>query len=84
MGIHRHGCGKGVPCRGGFTTDLSECVEGMYAKSKGRDDPMRTTWALGYDYRLPRRANVYAACLHDRASGCSTGSSAGVGLRTSF
>ncbi|WP_414447341.1 porin [Burkholderia sp. 22PA0099] len=56
----------------------------MYTRSKGRGDPIRKTWTVGYDYPLSRRTDVYVAYLNDAATGLSNGYNAGVGMRTRF
>lgn len=56
----------------------------MYMKGVGRGDPIRRTWALGYDYRLSRRTDVYIAYLNDHATSAGAGETAGVGIRTAF
>lgn len=60
-----------------------------YARSKSSSNAngggiRRTTWALGYDYPLSKRTNVYAAYMNDKVSGESTGDTAGVGIRMKF
>lgn len=79
LGTHSGQVGAAVPV--GFGTLLASV---MAAKSHGRDRPSRTTWALGYDYRLSKRTDVYVAFMRDRASGYGNGDSAGLGLRTAF
>jgi len=56
----------------------------MFAKSHGRGDPLRSTWSVGYDYRLSKRTDLYAAYLQDRATGYTSGNTAGVGMRMAF
>ncbi|WP_042337325.1 porin [Paraburkholderia ferrariae] len=53
----------------------------MYMKGIGRGDPIRRTWAVGYDYRLSVRTDVYLAYTNDHATSAGT---AGVGIRTAF
>ncbi|VWB15400.1 outer membrane porin [Burkholderia lata] len=79
LGTHSGQVGAAVPL--GFGTVLASV---MAAKSHGRDRPSRTTWALGYDYRLSKRTDVYVAYMRDRASGYGNGDSTGLGLRTAF
>jgi predicted porin len=43
-----------------------------------------TTAALGYDYALSKRTDVYAAYRFDEISGVSSGNSLGVGMRMGF
>ncbi|MFM0501487.1 porin [Paraburkholderia caffeinilytica] len=56
----------------------------MYTKSKGRGDPFRKTWAVGYDYPLSKRTDMYVAYLNDSATRLSSGYNAGAGIRTRF
>ncbi|KUY51952.1 porin [Burkholderia sp. RF2-non_BP3] len=79
LGTHSGQIGASVPL--GFGTLLASF---MAAKSHGRDSPSRTTGALGYDYRLSKRTDVYVAYMRDRVSGYGNGDSAGLGLRTAF
>ena len=44
----------------------------------------RRTASVSYDYALSKRTDVYAGYMYDRFSGLSTGSTAGVGIRTRF
>ncbi|MDN7846978.1 porin [Burkholderia multivorans] len=56
-----------------------------YSKSNGPADGVaRRTWAIGYDYPLSKRTDIYAAFLSDHLSGQSTGNTVGVGIRTKF
>jgi predicted porin len=57
-----------------------------YSKSTGPNsgDDHRATWAVGYDYPLSKRTDVYAAFKYDRFAGESTGLTYGAGLRHTF
>ncbi|MFM0736389.1 porin [Paraburkholderia xenovorans] len=55
-----------------------------YSKSSGHSTVYRNTWALGYDYSLSKRTDVYTAVLSDRATRRSSGYTVGGGLRTAF
>lgn len=55
-----------------------------YSKSSGGSDVMRNTWAVGYDYPLSKRTDVYVAVLGDHASRLKTGFTTGGGVRTTF
>ncbi len=55
-----------------------------YSRDGGGLDQTHQTWALGYDYPLSKRTDVYAAYLNDHISGQSTGDTFGVGLRAKF
>ena len=55
-----------------------------YSKDSGGFDQNRKTWALGYDYPLSNRTDVYAAYLYDKISGESHGDTFGVGFRAKF
>lgn len=44
----------------------------------------RNSAALGYDYRLSKRTDVYTAYLLDKISGMSSGQTLGVGIRSKF
>lgn len=39
-----------------------------YTKSSGASNVNRKTWALGYDYPLSKRTDVYAAYMNDKVS----------------
>ncbi|RXV65362.1 porin [Burkholderia stabilis] len=43
-----------------------------------------STFALGYDYPLSKRTDVYAAWRYDTITGVSTGNSVGAGMRVKF
>lgn len=55
-----------------------------YSKSSGASAVYRNTWAIGYDYPLSKRTDLYAAFLSDRASRLSSGFTLGGGIRTAF
>ncbi|WP_309491347.1 porin [Trinickia mobilis] len=55
-----------------------------YSKSSGGSTVYRNTWAIGYDYPLSKRTDIYAAFLSDRASRLSSGYTLGGGIRTAF
>jgi predicted porin len=55
-----------------------------YTRSTGASDVKRNTWALGYDYNLSKRTDVYVAYMSDRATDLSNGSTYGVGMRVKF
>jgi len=55
-----------------------------YSKSSGGRNVYRNTWAIGYEYPLSKRTDIYAAFLSDRASRLSSGNTLGCGMRTSF
>ena len=44
----------------------------------------RQTWAVGYDYPLSKRTDVYAAYMNDHISGLSNGNTFGAGIRAKF
>jgi predicted porin len=72
----------------GFSIPLGAgSILGSYAYSKSNgpaDGVVRKTWAIGYDYSLSKRTDIYAAYLSDHLTGKSTGDTAGVGIRTKF
>lgn len=47
-------------------------------------DVKRDTAALGYDYTLSKRTDVYAVLLNDKVTNLSTGNTAAVGIRHRF
>ncbi|MFP3180236.1 MAG: porin, partial [Paraburkholderia sp.] len=57
-----------------------------YTKSVGPQsgDVRRTTWAVGYDYPLSNRTDVYMAFKYDYYASESTGLTYGAGLRHNF
>ncbi len=57
---------------------------GDAATTSAGSDSSRRTFALGYDYSLSKRTDLYAAYLQDRASGVSTGHTLATGMRLRF
>jgi predicted porin len=55
-----------------------------YSRDSGGLDQTRRTWAVGYDYPLSKRTDVYAAYMNDRLSSLSTGQTIGAGIRAKF
>ncbi|WP_179405548.1 porin [Burkholderia guangdongensis] len=55
-----------------------------YSRDSGGLEQRRRTWALGYDYPLSKRTDVYAAYMNDHISNLSNGDTFGVGLRAKF
>jgi predicted porin len=55
-----------------------------YSRSNGQESMVRNTWAVGYDYPLSKRTDVYLAVLGDHATRLSSGYTAGGGIRTDF
>lgn len=55
-----------------------------FSDSSGNGSMTRNTWAIGYDYPLSRRTDVYAAFLSDRATKYTSGETFGGGIRTTF
>ncbi|WP_118181785.1 porin [Paraburkholderia phosphatilytica] len=55
-----------------------------YSRDRGGLDQTRQTWALGYDYPLSKRTDVYAAYMNDHFTSQSTGDTFGVGIRAKF
>ena len=55
-----------------------------YTKNSGANTSSRNTWALGYDYDLSKRTDLYAAYLNDKVSGLDAGNTFGVGMRMKF
>ncbi|KDB06976.1 hypothetical protein LIG30_3774 [Burkholderia sp. lig30] len=73
--------------QGGMTVPLGAgCAMASYAYSRdaGGLNQTRQTWAVGYDYPLSKRTDVYAAYMNDHLSGLSNGNSFGGGLRAKF
>jgi predicted porin len=71
--------GLSVPLGVGFA--LASYV---YSKDSGGMQQSRNTWAIGYDYPLSKRTDVYAAYMNDKLSGQSVGDTFGVGIRAVF
>jgi predicted porin len=55
-----------------------------YSRDSGGLDQTRQTAAVGYDYPLSKRTDVYAAYLYDKISSQSSGDTFGVGIRAKF
>jgi predicted porin len=55
-----------------------------WSRDSGGLDQTRRTWAIGYDYALSKRSDIYAAYMNDHFTGQSGGDTYGVGLRTKF
>ncbi|ANH72363.1 gram-negative porin family protein [Ralstonia insidiosa] len=55
-----------------------------YTKTSGAADVKRNTWAIGYDYSLSKRTDVYAAYFRDKVSTLSSADTFGVGIRAKF
>jgi predicted porin len=55
-----------------------------YSRSNGGLDQTHKSWAIGYDYPLSKRTDVYAAYLNDKYTSMSTGETYGVGIRAKF
>lgn len=55
-----------------------------YSRDGGGLDQTRQTAALGYDYPLSKRTDVYAAYMYDHITNQSSGNTYGVGLRAKF
>ncbi|EON13651.1 porin [Pandoraea sp. SD6-2] len=71
--------GVSVPLGGG-----SVMASFAYTKNSGMNDTSRSTWALGYDYHLSKRTDLYVAYLNDKVSGLEAGNTFGMGMRTKF
>ncbi len=52
-----------------------------YSRSKGGLDQTHKSWAVGYDYSLSKRTDVYAAYLNDKYTSVLTGDTFGVSIR---
>lgn len=55
-----------------------------HTRSSGASEVKRNSWALGYDYELSKRTDVYAAYYSDKLTDLSRGDTFGVGIRTRF
>ncbi|SAK71661.1 outer membrane porin [Caballeronia pedi] len=64
--------------------DAKALASYMYSKSSGASQASRSTLAVGFDYNVSRRTDLYAAVLADRASTLSSGLTYGVGIRSRF
>jgi len=55
-----------------------------YSRDGGGFDQTRQTAAIGYDYPLSKRTDIYAAYMYDHITSQSSGNTYGVGLRAKF
>jgi predicted porin len=55
-----------------------------YSRDGSGLDQTRQTAAIGYDYPLSKRTDVYAAYMYDKFATQSSGDTYGVGIRTKF
>ncbi|RYF26985.1 MAG: porin [Comamonadaceae bacterium] len=55
-----------------------------WVKTEWSFNTERKTFALGYDYNLSKRTDVYAMYLNDKYTGLNNGNSLGVGVRHRF
>jgi predicted porin len=73
--------------QGGVTVPLgpgSVMASYAYSRDTGGLDQTHQSAAIGYDYPLSKRTDVYAAYLYDKFSNMSSGETYGVGLRAKF
>jgi predicted porin len=56
----------------------------VYSRDGGGVNQTRKSAAIGYDYPLSKRTDVYAAYLYDHFSKQSSGQTYGVGIRVKF
>jgi predicted porin len=73
--------------QGGITVPVGAgAINASYAYSRdaGGLDQTRKTWAVGYDYPLSTRTDLYAAYMNDHINGESSGNTLGVGIRAKF
>ncbi|WLE60818.1 porin [Burkholderia plantarii] len=73
--------------QGGVSVPLgagSALASYAYSRDTGGLDQTHRTWAVGYDYPLSKRTDVYAAYLRDQLSNQSTGDTLGAGMRVRF
>jgi predicted porin len=73
--------------QGGVTVPLGPgmvMASYVYSRSNGGLDQTHKSWAVGYDYPLSKRTDVYAAYLNDKYTSMSTGDTFGVGIRAKF
>jgi predicted porin len=73
--------------QGGVTVPLGPgmvMASYAYSRSNGGLDQTHKSWAVGYDYPLSKRTDVYAAYLNDKYTSMSTGDTFGVGIRAKF
>lgn len=71
--------GASVPLGGG-----SVMASYAYSRDSGGLDQTRQTAALGYDYALSKRTDVYAAYMYDHFDKLSSGDTFGAGIRAKF
>jgi predicted porin len=72
---------------GGFSIPLGDgaiLADYAYSRSSGAAAQSRSTFAVGYDYHLSKRTDLYAAYLYDRVTDLSLGQTYGVGIRSMF
>ena len=73
--------------QGGVSVPIGAgCAMASYAYSRnaGGLNQTRQTWAVGYDYPLSKRTDLYAAYMNDHLSGLSNGDTFGAGIRAKF
>ncbi|MDE1181537.1 porin [Paraburkholderia sp.] len=73
--------------QGGVTVPVgpgSVMASYAYSRDGGGYNQTRSTAAVGYDYPLSKRTDVYAAYMYDHISNQSSGNTYGVGLRAKF
>ncbi|MGI4982761.1 MAG: porin [Janthinobacterium lividum] len=77
--IHTEQGGVTVPIGAGYAM-----ASYAYSRSNGGMDQTHKSWAVGYDYPLSKRTDVYAAYLDDRYTHMSSGNTFGIGVRAKF
>ncbi|MCW0134188.1 porin, partial [Burkholderia pseudomallei] len=73
--------------QGGVTVPLgtgTAMASYAYSRDAGGQNQTRQTWAVGYDYPLSKRTDVYAAYMNDHISSLSNGNTFGAGIRAKF
>ncbi|WP_186179883.1 porin [Burkholderia gladioli] len=73
--------------QGGMSMPLgtgSAMASYAYSRDAGGLDQTHQTWALGYDYPLSKRTDLYVAYMYDHLSNQSSGYTAGGGMRVKF
>lgn len=55
-----------------------------YMKTKGTMENSRNSWAIGYDYPLSKRTDLYSAYFRDSVTGIGKGDTLGFGIRHYF
>ncbi|KVE33259.1 porin [Burkholderia sp. TSV86] len=55
-----------------------------YSHGSGGLEQTHRTWAVGYDYPLSKRTDLYTAYMNDRFSGMGSGDTFGAGIRAKF